>query len=93
MSSKSDDKNRNLQQKAEQEAQNTLNRRSFLKIGATMSAALVAAPVITNAITVESITENIDTAKPNNNHHIITERRTLGSGKFSMEYYAVTTSY
>lgn len=89
MSSKSDDKNRNSQQKAEQEAQNTLNRRNFLKIGATMSAALVAAPVITNAITVESLTGNNDTANPNNNYPIITERRTLGSGKFSMEVSAI----
>lgn len=89
MSSKSDDKNRNPQQKAEHEAKNTLNRRNFLKIGATMSAALVAAPVITNAITVESLTGNNDTANPNNNYPIITERRTLGSGKFSMEVSAI----
>lgn len=89
MSSKSDDKNRNPQQKAEHEAKNTLNRRNFLKIGATMSAALVAAPVITNAITVESLTGNNHTANPNNNYPIITERRTLGSGKFSMEVSAI----
>lgn len=89
MSSKSDGKNRNPQQKAEQEAKNTLNRRNFLKIGVTMSAALVAAPVITNTTTVESLAGNNDTATPNNNHSIISERRTPGSGKFSMEVSAI----
>lgn len=88
MSSKSDNKN-SIQQKTEQEAQSTLNRRNFLKIGAAMSAALVAAPVITNAATVANLTGNNAAANPDTNLPIITERRTLGSGKFSMEVSAI----
>lgn len=88
MTSNSDNKSR-VQQKTEQEAQSTLNRRNFLKIGVTMSAAFVAAPVISNAAAVENLTGNNIAAIPNANPPIITERRTLGSGNFSMEVSAI----
>lgn len=88
MTSNSDNKSR-VQQKTEQEAQSTLNRRNFLKIGVTMSAAVVAAPVISNAAAVENLTGNNIAAIPNANPPIITERRTLGSGNFSMEVSAI----
>lgn len=54
-----------------------------------MSAAFVAAPVISNAAAVENLTGNNIAATPNANPPIITERRTLGSGNFSMEVSAI----
>jgi aryl-alcohol dehydrogenase-like predicted oxidoreductase len=59
---------------------NPLARRNFLKLGVTLSTALVAAPALSNASTGE-MNKKVQAT--------ISKHRTLGSGKFAMEVSAL----
>jgi aryl-alcohol dehydrogenase-like predicted oxidoreductase len=70
----------NPQNSEDQKKSTQLERRSFLKLGATLGAALVAAPGLSNA---NSATSN------KNARTEITKHRTLGSGKNALEVTAL----
>src|SRR5687767_1260387 len=61
------------------------NRRNFLKAGTVVGTALIASPAFSNIHASESPTEKNDIGKADFKKY----RRTLGSGKFSMEVSAV----
>lgn len=60
-------------------------RRGFLKAGATLGAALMAAPVFNNVLGAQTTIPNQESAGQSQ----ITKRRTLGSGKHSLEVSAL----
>jgi aryl-alcohol dehydrogenase-like predicted oxidoreductase len=75
----------NLQNRNDQNDPEISGRRSFLKAGATLGAALITAPAFSTGLSGQL---------PNPEHHkagpaTISKRRTLGSGKFSMEVSAL----
>lgn len=61
------------------------NRRSFLKVGATLGAALLATPVLSSSTSVDPSKSNSNNSGSAN----ITKTRVLGSGKHSLEVSAV----
>ncbi len=62
---------------------NPLERRGFLKLGATMGAALIAAPAFSKSEETNNTSREVS-AQP-----VITKHRTLGSGKYAMEVSAL----
>lgn len=70
--------------KTNQNIKNKSDRREFLKLGATISASLIAAPVFSTGATSNSKKNNyVDTPK------LLSKQRMLGSGKFAMEVSAL----
>lgn len=63
----------------------SLERRNFLKLGATLAAALIAAPALSNIRKEETVTIAHKSSTPS----AITKHRTLGAGKFAMEVSAL----
>jgi aryl-alcohol dehydrogenase-like predicted oxidoreductase len=61
------------------------NRRSFLKAGATLGAALIVTPALSTTREAEIATTGHNVSTPSK----ITKQRTLGSGKYSMEVSAL----
>lgn len=61
------------------------DRRSFLKAGATLGAALIATPALSTTREAEIATTGLNVSTPSK----ITKQRTLGSGKYSMEVSAL----
>lgn len=65
--------------------ENASGRRSFLKVGATLGAAFLSAPVIGNSIPEKAT----DLGKTKAGINKITQKRTLGSGKHGLEVSAL----
>ncbi|MCC8145938.1 MAG: aldo/keto reductase [Bacteroidales bacterium] len=72
-------------EKDRQSDSNGISRRNFLKAGAAFGAAMCVPPVIGNVFAQQTTTSKYD----NNKQSILTQRRTLGSGKNSLNVSAL----
>ena len=80
-------KRQNPQDRNNQDDSNPLNRRNFLKFGAVLGAALCMPPVLAGCS--GEANRTVVSKQPGAGQPIITQRRTLGSGKSGMEVSAL----